>query len=74
MSCCAVSTCLRMVAQLGEAEVDAWQAEHADEIDALVTELKTAKDGRSRHERSSHLPQSLCLSQRSVPVVPPVLR
>ena len=37
---------LSQVAQLGEPEVEAWQTGHADEIDALVTELKTAKDDR----------------------------
>jgi two-component system, chemotaxis family, sensor histidine kinase and response regulator WspE len=37
---------LGQVAQLGEPEVEAWQIDHADEIDALVTELKTAKDDR----------------------------
>ena len=37
---------LAQVAQLSEAEVEAWQTEHADEIDALVAELKTAKDNR----------------------------
>ncbi len=37
---------LTQVAQLGEPEVEAWQTEHADEIDALVIELKTAKDDR----------------------------
>ena len=36
---------LAQVAQLGEAEVEAWQTEHADEIDALVTELN---DGQGR--------------------------
>ena len=37
---------LAQVAQLGEAEVEAWQTEHADEIDAFVTEL-TRCQGRS---------------------------
>ena len=37
---------LAQVAQLGEIEVEAWQTEHADEIDALVAELKSAKDDR----------------------------
>lgn len=37
---------LTQVAQLGEAEVPAWQTEHADEIDVLVSELKSAKDDR----------------------------
>ena len=46
---------LAQVAQLGEAEVEAWQTEHADEIDALVTELKTAKDDRLPH-RAGPLP------------------
>ena len=31
---------LAQVAQLSEAEVEAWQTERADEIDALVTELE----------------------------------
>ena len=37
---------LAQVAQLGEAEIEAWQTERADEIDALVTEL-TRCQGRS---------------------------
>jgi two-component system sensor histidine kinase and response regulator WspE len=37
---------LAQVAQLGEAEVAVWQTEHADEVDALVTELNSAKDDR----------------------------
>ena len=37
---------LAQVAQLGEAEVAAWQIEHAGEIDVLVTELTTAKEDR----------------------------
>ena len=37
---------LAQVAQLGEADVEAWQTDHAAEIDALVTELKMAKEDR----------------------------
>jgi two-component system sensor histidine kinase and response regulator WspE len=37
---------LTRVAQLRDAEIEAWQTEHADEIDALVTELQGAKEGR----------------------------
>jgi two-component system, chemotaxis family, sensor histidine kinase and response regulator WspE len=37
---------LAQVAQLGEAEVAAWQSERADEIDALVAELNLTKDDR----------------------------
>ena len=46
MSCSGALTCLTQVAQLSEAEVEAWQSERAGEIDALVTDLKTAKDDR----------------------------
>src|SRR5579883_1567510 len=37
---------LVQVAQLGEAELEAWQAEHAVEVDALVAELTALKEGR----------------------------
>ena len=37
---------LAQVAQLNEAEVEAWQHERADEIDALVSELTMAKEDR----------------------------
>jgi two-component system sensor histidine kinase and response regulator WspE len=37
---------LAQVAQLGEAEVPAWQTEHTDEIGVLVSELKLARDDR----------------------------
>ena len=48
---------LAQVAQRSEAEVEAWQTERADEIDALVAELKTAKDDRLPH-RAGPLPSS----------------
>ena len=37
---------LAQVAQLGEAEIEAWQTERADQIDALVSELHAAREGR----------------------------
>jgi two-component system, chemotaxis family, sensor histidine kinase and response regulator WspE len=37
---------LVQIAQVGEAELSAWQAEHADEVDALVAELGSVKEGR----------------------------
>ncbi len=37
---------LARVAQLRDAEIEAWQTEHADEIDALVAELLAAKEDR----------------------------
>ena len=37
---------LAHVAELGEAEVQVWQTENAAEIDALVTDLQTAKEDR----------------------------
>ncbi len=37
---------LAQVGQLGEAEIEAWQTERADEIDALVAELHAAREGR----------------------------
>ena len=37
---------LVQIAQVGEAELPAWQAEHADEVDALVAELGSVKEGR----------------------------
>jgi two-component system, chemotaxis family, sensor histidine kinase and response regulator WspE len=37
---------LTQVAQLGEAEVTAWQTEHAEELDTLVVELQMARDDR----------------------------
>ena len=37
---------LARVGQLGEAEIEAWQTERADEIDALVAELHAAREGR----------------------------
>jgi two-component system, chemotaxis family, sensor histidine kinase and response regulator WspE len=48
---------LAQVAQWSEAEVQAWQTERAKEIDALVTELQTAKDDRLP-PRSVPLPSS----------------
>ena len=37
---------LVQIAQVGEAELPAWQAEHADEVDALVADLGSVKEGR----------------------------
>jgi two-component system sensor histidine kinase and response regulator WspE len=60
---------LAQVAQLSEAEVEAWQTERADEIDALVTELKTAKDDRLPH-RAGPFPSS-APAPEAVPVAVP---
>jgi two-component system, chemotaxis family, sensor histidine kinase and response regulator WspE len=37
---------LAAIAQIGEAEVEAWQSEHAAAIDILVTELTAVQDGQ----------------------------
>jgi two-component system, chemotaxis family, sensor histidine kinase and response regulator WspE len=37
---------LVQIAQVDESELPAWQAEHADEVDALVAELGSVKEGR----------------------------
>src|SRR5262249_58366133 len=36
---------LVQIAQLGEDELPAWQADHATEVDALVTDLTAVKEG-----------------------------
>jgi two-component system sensor histidine kinase and response regulator WspE len=38
---------LVQIAQLGEDELPAWQAEHAAEVDALVADLTAVKEGRA---------------------------
>ena len=49
---------LVQVAQLGDAELEPWQSEHAGSIDALVADLTAIKEGRAavHHQPSPPVP------------------
>jgi two-component system, chemotaxis family, sensor histidine kinase and response regulator WspE len=49
---------LVQVAQLGDPELEPWQLEHADSIDALVADLTAVKEGQAvvRHEPTAPAP------------------
>ena len=50
---------LVQIAQLGEAEVEAWQADHAPEIDALVADLTSVTEGQAPAAARVLLPPAL---------------
>ncbi len=47
------------VAQLAESELEAWQADHADEVDTLVADLTAVKEGRVEPAREVDVPQEV---------------
>ncbi|MGP0068274.1 MAG: response regulator [Isosphaeraceae bacterium] len=50
---------LVQVSQLAESELEAWQADHADEIDALVADLTAVKEGRFKPPRQVEAPREV---------------
>ena len=50
---------LVQVSQLAESELEAWQADHADEIDALVADLTAVKEGRFKPPRQVETPRQV---------------
>jgi two-component system, chemotaxis family, sensor histidine kinase and response regulator WspE len=60
---------LVQVSQLAESELDAWQADHAAEIDTLVDDLTAVKEGRVEAPRAVEAPREVDAS--SEPSLPP---
>ena len=63
---------LVQVAQLAEAELESWQADHAPEIDALVTDLTAVKEGRAESPREGEASREVEAPSEPVPIRPPL--
>ena len=62
---------LVQIAQLGEAELPAWQADHAAEVDALVADLAAVKEGRVEAKPALAAPSSQPPVEPAAAVEPP---
>ena len=59
---------LVQISELAEAELEAWQSDHAAEIDSLVEELTAIKEGRAEPPREVTTPPASALSIPPAPV------